>query len=244
MTAPTLADRILVALANEPMSEADFRVSFPKTSLEAIRTKLGELRAAGQIVERDGVYRIPPGKSVAPEAVAKVEAAAVEARAAEKRAETIGVTAAAAQRRPAPAAPRERAAPARQKHCGACDTTKPETEFYRNRSTADGLSRQCKPCANAAVAASHAKKLTGVVAKQPTGRASKAPTKRSTKRRAPDPVAAAEPRHEASAAATSSAPLVAVRRTWTLAFRDVHGIVREFTLDEATRAAALEALQA
>jgi len=32
------------------------------------------------------------------------------------------------------------------KHCTACNTEKPESEFYRDRSRPDGLNWRCKPC--------------------------------------------------------------------------------------------------
>lgn len=37
------------------------------------------------------------------------------------------------------------------KHCSRCHTTKPVAEFYRDRSTKDGLCFYCKPCKNVKV---------------------------------------------------------------------------------------------
>jgi hypothetical protein len=37
------------------------------------------------------------------------------------------------------------------KNCGKCDESKPETEFYKDKRSADGLTRWCKVCRNAAV---------------------------------------------------------------------------------------------
>jgi len=36
------------------------------------------------------------------------------------------------------------------KHCPACDTTKPAADFPKDRRQADGLNRLCKPCASQA----------------------------------------------------------------------------------------------
>lgn len=35
------------------------------------------------------------------------------------------------------------------KHCTACDTTKPVSDFGRNRARKDGLSHSCRPCTRA-----------------------------------------------------------------------------------------------
>ena len=40
------------------------------------------------------------------------------------------------------------------KYCFRCESAKPDTDFYRNRSASGGLSSQCKPCARATQAAS------------------------------------------------------------------------------------------
>lgn len=32
------------------------------------------------------------------------------------------------------------------KHCHNCDTTKPVSDFYKNKAREDGLQTQCKPC--------------------------------------------------------------------------------------------------
>ncbi|MEM3008479.1 MAG: endonuclease domain-containing protein [Candidatus Nitrosotenuis sp.] len=42
------------------------------------------------------------------------------------------------------------------KWCSGCQTEKPPTEFYRNRSRPDGLQNLCKPCSNLA----HRKSIT------------------------------------------------------------------------------------
>ncbi|MHC4527686.1 MAG: hypothetical protein ACYS29_07410, partial [Planctomycetota bacterium] len=36
----------------------------------------------------------------------------------------------------------------RQKQCASCNRWKAETEFYRNRSSKDGLANRCKRCAD------------------------------------------------------------------------------------------------
>ena len=41
------------------------------------------------------------------------------------------------------------------KYCFRCQTIKPTTDFYTNRSKPDGRTSQCKPCARDAQAASH-----------------------------------------------------------------------------------------
>lgn len=48
------------------------------------------------------------------------------------------------------------------KHCHACDTTKPVTEFNKNTSKSDGLQTQCKICKASATATWYQKNKTRV----------------------------------------------------------------------------------
>jgi hypothetical protein len=125
MTSP-IADRILAELAEDPKSEDDLVVCFPKAGRDVIRVKVAELKRGGKIVDREGVYRLAPGVTAA-EAVERVAEERTELAVENTRRVAQAIGASARQHAPAAAVP----APVSvgRKVCPNCRQSRPIAAF-------------------------------------------------------------------------------------------------------------------
>jgi len=194
MTLP-IADRLLVALAGEPMSEDDLVLTFPRASRDVIRLKLTELKRSGRVVGNDGVYRIAPGQAAPADALEAVEE---ESRAVRVDGERRAASAseAAARQRP-PAALTEYG----YRDCAQCRARKPLLEFPRVRG--GGVGPRCKACRAAGAGAKHRQARL-----QAELRGERPPAAAPATTREPAPVEAPEVEQEITEASQTSATVL------------------------------------
>lgn len=158
-----LIDRIVAELAEDPKTEDDLVVCFPKAGRQVIRVKVAELKRAGKITERDGVFRLRPGTDATAEVAAvTVERAATNAENARK----VGQAIAAARKQRAVPPPASPPAPLRAKRellppppldpgpivleqlrtCTKCEVEKPLSAFGKRVKAKGGIRNECKAC--------------------------------------------------------------------------------------------------